>query len=72
MAFARAREIVGDDAIVGLRTRELELPREALVNVIVREGEALLPRGSTRLPTLRLAKVLSMSLSRPPIFCSTR
>ena len=37
-----------DDAIVGLRTRELELPREALVSVIVREGEALLPRGSTR------------------------
>jgi potassium/hydrogen antiporter len=37
-----------DDAIVGLRTRELELPREALVNVIVREGEAVLPRGSTR------------------------
>jgi cell volume regulation protein A len=38
-----------DDAIVGLRTRELDLPREALVNVIVREGEALLPRGSTRI-----------------------
>ena len=38
-----------DDAIVGLRTRELELPREALVNVIVRDGEALLPRGSTRI-----------------------
>ena len=38
-----------DDAIVGLRTRELELPREALVSVIVREGEALLPRGSTRI-----------------------
>ena len=38
-----------DDAIVGLRTRELELPREALVNVIVRGGEALLPRGSTRI-----------------------
>ena len=38
-----------DDAIVGLRTRELELPREALVNVIVREGEAILPRGSTRI-----------------------
>ncbi len=37
-----------DDAIVGLRTRELELPREALVNVIVRDGEAVLPRGSTR------------------------
>ncbi len=38
-----------DDAIVGLRTRELELPREALVSVIVRDGEALLPRGSTRI-----------------------
>jgi potassium/hydrogen antiporter len=37
-----------DDAIVGLRTRELGLPREALVNVIVREGEAIPPRGSTR------------------------
>jgi potassium/hydrogen antiporter len=40
--------VLEDDAIVGLRTRELELPREALVSVIVREGEALLPRGSTR------------------------
>ena len=38
-----------DDAIVDLRTRELELPREALVSVIVRDGEALLPRGSTRI-----------------------
>ncbi len=38
-----------DDAIVGLRTRELELPREALVNVIVRDSEAILPRGSTRI-----------------------
>ena len=27
-----------DDAIVGLRTRDLGLPREALVNVIVRDG----------------------------------
>jgi potassium/hydrogen antiporter len=36
------------DAIVGLRTRELELPREALVNVIVRDNEAIPPRGSTR------------------------
>ena len=37
-----------DDAIVGLRTRDLGLPREALVNVIVRDGEAIPPRGSTR------------------------
>ena len=39
---------VGDsDAIVGLSVNELELPREALVSVLEREGEALLPRGSS-------------------------
>ena len=38
-----------DDAIVGLRVRELGLPRDALVNVIVRGEEAMLPRGSTRI-----------------------
>ena len=41
--------VVGDgDAIAGLRVRELGFPREALVSVIVRGGEAILPRGSTR------------------------
>ena len=38
-----------DDAIVGARVRDLGLPREALVNVIVRVDNALPPRGSTRL-----------------------
>ena len=37
------------DAIVGRRVRELGLPREALVNVIVRGDEAIPPRGSTRI-----------------------
>jgi cell volume regulation protein A len=37
-----------DDAICGLRIRELGLPRDALVNVIVRGDQALPPRGSTR------------------------
>lgn len=36
-----------DDAIAGRVVNELELPREALVSVIVRRDEALLPRGST-------------------------
>jgi cell volume regulation protein A len=41
--------VVGEgDAIVGLPVRELGLPREALVSVIVRDNEAILPRGSTR------------------------
>lgn len=38
-----------DDAIVGRPVRDLGLPREAIVNVIVRAGEALPPRGSTEI-----------------------
>src|SRR5919107_1285259 len=37
------------DAIAGARVRDLDLPREAVVNVIVRGEEAIPPRGSTRL-----------------------
>ena len=36
-------------AAIGHRVRELDLPREALVNVIVRGDEAVPPRGSTEL-----------------------
>lgn len=35
------------DAAAGRMIKRLGLPREALVNLIVRNGEALLPRGST-------------------------
>ncbi len=38
----------GDDAAAGLLVRELGMPREALVHLIVRDGRALAPRGSTR------------------------
>jgi cell volume regulation protein A len=41
--------IAEDDAIVGTRVRDLGLPRDAVVNVIVREEEAIPPRGTTRL-----------------------
>jgi potassium/hydrogen antiporter len=41
--------IVHGDAIVGFAVRDLGLPREALVNVIVRGGRAIPPRGSTKL-----------------------
>jgi len=41
--------VAADDAAVGARVRDLGLPRDALVNVIVRGDRALLPRGSTRL-----------------------
>jgi cell volume regulation protein A len=36
-------------AAAGYPVRDLELPREALVNVIVRDGSAIPPRGSTEL-----------------------
>jgi cell volume regulation protein A len=38
-----------EDAVVGRRVRDLDLPRDALVSVIVRGNEAVLPRGSTRI-----------------------
>jgi cell volume regulation protein A len=38
-----------DDAIAGCRVRELGLPRDALLNIIVRGDQAILPRGSTRI-----------------------
>ncbi len=41
--------VASDDAIVGHRVRDLGLPRDAVVNVIVREGQAIPPRGTTRL-----------------------
>jgi cell volume regulation protein A len=37
------------DAVEGKRVRDLGLPRDALVNVIVRKDQAIPPRGSTRL-----------------------
>src|ERR687895_1272841 len=37
-----------EDAVVGHRVRDLGLPRDALLSVIVRGDEAVLPRGSTR------------------------
>jgi cell volume regulation protein A len=41
--------LADDDAIVGHRVRDLGLPRDAVVNVIVRDNQAIPPRGTTRL-----------------------
>jgi cell volume regulation protein A len=40
-----------EDAAAGARVRELGLPRDALLNVIVRGQQAIPPRGSTRVLT---------------------
>jgi cell volume regulation protein A len=42
-------EVDPGDAIAGGRVRDLGLPRDAVVNVIVRDDQAIPPRGSTRL-----------------------
>jgi potassium/hydrogen antiporter len=41
--------VAPDDAIAGARVRDLGLPRDAVVNVIVRADQAIPPRGTTRL-----------------------
>jgi cell volume regulation protein A len=57
--------VAHDDAVVGARVRDLGLPREAVVNVIVRGGEAIPPRGSTILRAGdRLHVLLRSELSR--------
>jgi cell volume regulation protein A len=53
------------DAICGHMVKELELPREALVNVIVRSGEALPPRGSTRIEADDRLHILVRREARP-------
>lgn len=40
-------EVRPDDAIVGLRVRDLQMPRDALLNLVVQNDTALPPRGST-------------------------
>ena len=40
-------EVYDGDSVVGQAVRELGLPREALIAVILRDGQALPPRGST-------------------------
>ena len=41
--------VAESDVIVGRLVNQLQLPRDALVSVVVRGGEALLPRGSTEI-----------------------
>ena len=54
-----------DDAIAGAFVRDLGLPREAVVNVIVRGDQAIPPRGSTRLrPGDRLHVLLRTEAAR--------
>jgi potassium/hydrogen antiporter len=53
-----------DSAVAGRHVRELGLPRDALVAVIVRDGQALPPRGSTLIEDGDRLYVLSRRESR--------
>jgi cell volume regulation protein A len=61
-----------DAAAAGHRVRELELPREALVNVIVRDGHAIPPRGSTQLQEGDELHILVRSELRDEVEAQTR
>jgi cell volume regulation protein A len=53
------------DAAAGARLRDLGLPRDALVSLVIRGDEALLPRGSTRLePDDRLLVLVRREIVR--------
>ncbi|HEX2085538.1 MAG TPA: potassium/proton antiporter, partial [Solirubrobacteraceae bacterium] len=57
--------IAPGDAIAGAAVRDLGLPRDAVVNVIVRGDQAIPPRGSTRLrPGDRLHVLLRSAAAR--------
>jgi potassium/hydrogen antiporter len=56
--------VADDSAVVGQYVRELGLPRDALVAVIVRAGEAVPPRGSTQIESGDRLYVLSRKESR--------
>ena len=51
-------EVKADDAAAGVRVRDLQLPRDALLNVIVRGEQAIPPRGSTEVAAGDMLHVL--------------
>ncbi len=67
-----AYRLPDDAAAAGHRVRELELPREALVNVIVRDGHAIPPRGSTELQAGDELHILVRSELRDEVEAQTR
>ncbi len=67
-----AHRLKPEAAAVGHPVRELGLPREALVNVIVREGRAIPPRGSTELQEGDELHILVRSELREEVEALTR
>ena len=59
--------VAADHAIAGAAVRELGLPREALVAVVVRDDDAIPPRGSTRIEADDVLFVLVPHGKRPEV-----
>jgi cell volume regulation protein A len=59
--------VVDDSAVAGRHVRDLGLPRDALVAVLVRDGQAIPPRGSTLIETGDRLYVLSRKESRKQV-----
>ena len=55
------------EAVIGRVVNELGLPRDALVSVIVRGEEALLPRGSTRIEAGDVLHILARERARAEV-----
>lgn len=59
------------DAAVGAVIRDLRLPREALVNLIVRDGSAVPPRGSTEIQSGDELHVVARREAMPAVIALT-
>jgi cell volume regulation protein A len=59
--------VAADHAIAGAAVRELGLPREALVAVVVRDDDSIPPRGSTRIEAGDVLFVLVPHGKRPDV-----
>jgi cell volume regulation protein A len=59
--------VAADHAIAGAAVRELGLPREALVAVVVRGDDSIAPRGSTRIEAGDVLFVLVPNGKRPEV-----
>lgn len=63
--------VAPEDAAAGAVIRDLGLPREALVNLIVRDGAAVAPRGSTEIEAGDEVHVLARHEAMPAVQAQT-
>jgi cell volume regulation protein A len=60
-------DVAPGDAVVGARVRELQLPESALLMLVVRDGQAIPPRGETTIENGDRIYVLAQTDDRPQV-----